>query len=160
MNIFYLSDNVELCAQYHVDSHVIKMILESGQLLCTAVNVHAGRQVTPYKTTHVNHPCSIWTRQNRTNAIWLYRLMHRLNEEYLYRSNRYNDHHLTIKKLEDADIFGLILKYIPDGEFTKPALAMPDEYKTISAVESYRNYYRGAKTHLHKWTKRGTPAWL
>jgi hypothetical protein len=50
--------------------------------------------------------------------------------------------------------------YIPVGEFTEPSLAMPDEFKVADRVESYRNYYRTAKQHLHNWTNRGTPAWL
>ena len=157
MNIFFLDRNVETCAQYHVDRHVVKMILESAQLLCTAVNVSAGRQATPYKTTHVNHPCSIWARESNSNALWLYRLMTQLNVEYHFR---YGKHHLSCTKLEEADIFRKILHYLPDGDFTEPALAMPDEFKTSDAVESYRNYYREGKTHLHSWTKRQRPDWL
>lgn len=61
MNIFYLDKDPKLCAQYHCDKHVVKMILESAQLLCTAVNEAAGKEVAPYKSTHVNHPCSIWS---------------------------------------------------------------------------------------------------
>lgn len=71
MNIFYLDENPNLCAQYHCDRHVIKMILESAQLLCTALNVVAGQQVTPYKSTHVNHPCSIWVRELRKLELCL-----------------------------------------------------------------------------------------
>lgn len=157
MNIFFLDRNVETCAQYHVDRHVVKMILESAQLLCTSVNISAGRQATPYKTTHVNHPCSIWVRESNSNALWLYRLMHQLNVEYHFRYKKY---HLSCIKLEEADIFSKILHYLPDGDFTEPALAMPDEFKTSDAVESYRNYYREGKQHLHNWTKRGKPSWL
>lgn len=36
MNIFYLSHDVDQCAQWHVDKHVVKMILETCQLLSTA----------------------------------------------------------------------------------------------------------------------------
>lgn len=157
MNVFYLDRDTKLCAQYHTDKHVIKMILESAQLLCTAVNVKAGKQVSPYKTTHVNHPCSIWARQSLTNATWLYQLMIELDREYYHR---YGKHHLSVEKLQDADILGLMFTYIPVGEFTEPSLAMPDEYKVADRVESYRNYYRNAKQHLHNWTNRGRPAWL
>lgn len=157
MNIFYLSPDAEECARYHVDKHVSKMILESAQLLCTAVNICAGKQASPYKTTHVNHPCSIWVRQSNLNAVWLYSLMSELNKEYYFR---YGKHHLSYLKLEEAKIFNMILQYIPSGNFTTPALAMPDEYKTNDPVESYRTYYREAKQHLHKWTKREQPKWL
>lgn len=152
-----LDYNVEDCAKAHCDKHVSKMILESAQLLCTAVNVRSGKQVSPYKTTHVNHPCSKWVRESRTNAIYLYRLMAQLNQEYHFR---YGKQHLSYVKLEEAKIFILLLKYLPQGEFTLPPKAMPDEYKTDTVVESYRNYYREGKTHLHTWTKRGAPAWI
>lgn len=157
MNIFFLDYNVEDCAKAHCDKHVTKMILESAQLLCTAVNVLAGEQVSPYKTTHVNHPCAKWVRESNSNAIYLYRLMSQLNQEYHFR---YGKQHLSYVKLEEAKIFILLLKYLPQGEFTLPPKAMPDEYKTDTVVESYRNYYRGAKQHLHTWTKRGKPSWL
>ncbi len=157
MNIFYLDREPRLAAQYHTDKHVIKMILESAQLLCTAVNVKAGKQVSPYKTTHVNHPCSIWARQSLPNATWLYQLMIELDREYYHR---YGKHHLSVEKLQDTDILGLMFTYIPVGEFTELPLAMPDEFKVADRVESYRNYYRNAKQHLHNWTNRGTPAWL
>ena len=157
MNIFILDYNVEECAKAHCDKHVSKMILESAQLLCTAINVLAGEQVTPYKTTHTNHPCAKWVRESNSNAIYLYELMSQLNQEYYFR---YGRQHLSYLKLEENKIFDLILKYLPKGEFTTPALAMPDEYKTSNVVESYRNYYREAKQHLHAWAKRGQPAWL
>lgn len=157
MNIFYLDRDTKLCAQYHTDKHVVKMILESAQLLCTAVNVKAGKQVSPYKTTHVNHPCSIWARQSLTNATWLYQLMIELDTEYYHR---YGKHHLSMLKLIDTNIIELMCEYIPDGDFTEPPLSMPDEFKVADTVESYRNYYRNAKQHLHTWTNRGTPAWL
>ena len=85
MNIFYLDHDPRLAAQYHCDKHVVKMILESAQLLCTAVNIRAGGQVSPYKTTHVNHPCSIWVRQNSANAMWVWYLLCYLNAEYSFR---------------------------------------------------------------------------
>lgn len=157
MNIFYLDHDPRLAAQYHCDKHVVKMILESAQLLCTAVNIRAGGQVSPYKTTHVNHPCSIWVRQNSANAMWVWYLLCYLNAEYSFR---YGKEHLAYTKLRKAGMLKLILQHLPSGMLTTPAVAMPDEYKTDSVVKSYRNYYRQGKKHLHNWTKRGAPSWL
>ncbi len=69
MNIFILDEDITKSAQAHCDKHVVKMILESAQLLCTAVNYYAGEQVTPYKSTHMNHPCSIWVRESLANFL-------------------------------------------------------------------------------------------
>jgi hypothetical protein len=32
MNIFYLDEDPKICAQYHCDKHVVKMIIEYAQL--------------------------------------------------------------------------------------------------------------------------------
>ena len=55
MNIFYLSHDPEEAAQYQYNKHVVKMILESAQLLCTA-HRELGNDDVPYKSTHKNHP--------------------------------------------------------------------------------------------------------
>jgi hypothetical protein len=50
MNIFYLDKDPETCAQYHCDKHVVKMILETAQLLC-ATQWLCGTEA-PYRLTH------------------------------------------------------------------------------------------------------------
>jgi len=92
MNIFYLDKDPRLCTRYHCDKHVVKMILESAQLLCTAVNVLAGEQVTPYKSTHVNHPCSIWIRESYWNWNYTYKLMLELELEWNHRYQHNKSH--------------------------------------------------------------------
>jgi hypothetical protein len=42
MNIFYLSEDITKCAEYHVDKHIVKMPLETAQLLCTVHWVSGG----------------------------------------------------------------------------------------------------------------------
>ena len=72
MNIFYLANNVDDCAKYHMDKHVVKMPLETAQLLCTVHWVCGGE--APYKKTHLNHPSSIWARYSIENYRWLCKL--------------------------------------------------------------------------------------
>ena len=72
MNIFLLDADVEKCAEYHVDKHVVKMVLETAQLLCGVH--HMTSQVTEpslYKLSHKNHPCSIWARNSLSNYNYL-----------------------------------------------------------------------------------------
>ena len=143
MNIFFLDYDVKKCAQYHVDKHVVKMILETAQLLCGVHHVTAHDTAhdtahVPYKLSHKNHPCSIWSRESLSNYLYLCELGLELCEEYTYR---YGKRH----KSQDVIEWCLINKpNIPDVGFTEPAKAMPDEYKVKSVVESYRNYYMGA----------------
>ena len=90
MNIFALDSNAELCARYHCDQHAIKMILESVQLLCTALNKKGF--TTPYKSTHAKHPCVLWVESSYDNFQWLVSLTEALNAEYRYRFSRSEDH--------------------------------------------------------------------
>jgi hypothetical protein len=155
MNIFFLDENPTLSAQYHVDKHVVKMILETAQLLCSVH--HVTDQVTdqvPYKLSHKNHPCAVWARQSLSNYLYLCELGLELGKEYTYR---YGKRHKSI----DVINWCIVNKpNIPDIGFTKPAMAMPDEYKVDSVVESYRNYYIGAKIDLASWKNREKPFWF
>jgi hypothetical protein len=155
MNIFFLDENPTLSAQYHVDKHVVKMILETAQLLCSVH--HVTDQVTdqvPYKLSHKNHPCAVWARQSLSNYLYLCELGLELGKEYTYR---YGKKHKSIEVIE----WCIVNKpNIPDIGFTTPAMAMPDEYKVDSVVESYRNYYMGAKISLASWKNREKPFWF
>jgi hypothetical protein len=159
MNIFFLDYDVKKCAQYHVDKHVVKMILETAQLLCGVHHVTAHDTAhdtahVPYKLSHKNHPCSIWSRESLSNYLYLCELGLELCEEYTYR---YGKRH----KSQDVIEWCLINKpNIPDIGFTEPAMAMPDEYKVKSVIESYRNYYMGAKSGFAVWKNRETPYWF
>ena len=155
MNIFILDKDVKKCAQYHCDKHVVKMILETAQLLCgvhhmtNPVNEHV-----PYKLSHKNHPCAIWARESYTNYLYLCELGLALCDEYTYR---YGKRHKSME---------VILwcignrPNIADKGLTEFAKAMPEEYKVKSAVESYRNYYRGAKSGFASWKNRDIPKWF
>jgi hypothetical protein len=151
MNIFILDWDVKKCTQYHVDKHVVKMILETAQLLC---GVHHVTDQVPYKLSHKNHPCAIWARKSLSNYLYLCELGLELSKEY---THRYGKRH----KSEMVILWCIMNKpNIPDIGFTEPAKAMPDEFKVDSVVESYRNYYMGAKSDLAAWKNREKPFWF
>lgn len=50
MNIFYLDEDVDKCAEYHCDKHVVKQILEYSQLLSSAIRYSLGRKTLVWKT--------------------------------------------------------------------------------------------------------------
>jgi hypothetical protein len=150
MNIFVLDESPETAAKYHNDRHTIKMILETAQLLSTAVRL-SGVDFG-YRITHQNHPCSKWARATKSNFRWLQRLGLALCDEYTYR---YGKTHASLNTIKNAPV-----ECIPDGPLTTFAQAMPDEFKHENAVVAYRNYYRLAKQHLLKYPKRDKPDWL
>ena len=140
MNIFYLDKDPVKAAQVQYNKHVVKMILESAQMLCTAHHVYGFPEDVPYKQAHLNHPSTIWCRQNRHNYMWLYRHMIALGDEY---TRRYGKTHMSITKCKN--ILRSYPALIPDGEFTQPPQAMPDKYKDKCSVQAYWNYYIGEK---------------
>lgn len=150
MNIFILDECPIKAAQYQNNKHVVKMILETAQMMSTAVILTGGS--APYKATHKNHPCNVWARKTKANFNWLKHHGIALCREYTYRYNKVHKSEAVIRGLTDATI--------PEGEITPFALAMPDQYKSSNAVEAYRSYYNGEKASISKWTKREQPKWF
>ena len=157
MNIFVLDLNPSICAKYHNNKHVIKMILEGSQLLCGVhhmVDPTSTEQV-PYKLSHKNHPCSIWARECIENYVWLCDLTISLCKEYTYRYG---------KRHKSQDVVEWCMINLPNirenGELTPFALAMPIECKVGDPVSSYRNYYIRDKKSFSEWKNREIPYWF
>ena len=172
MNIFYVDKDPVKAAEMLVDKHVVKMILESAQMLCTAKRVLDGTEYTDktkngrnirrwrldnsneeaiiYKAGWLGHPSTQWVLKSAYNYIWLYQHMMALNEEYKKRYNHTKDH-MCIQKL------GQLLKTPPknariDVKGTDATPAMPDECKVPGdSVASYRNYYIMKKQRFATW---------
>jgi hypothetical protein len=159
MNIFVLDENLIMCAEYHCDKHVIKMILESAQMICTVLNERGIE--TLYKPTHKNHPCVNWLRESDANMNWLLGLTDFLNEEYMYRFDKEKNHKSfdVILDAVDKALAKDKLKFIPFFHHTPFVECMPDYCKLNNPIASYRNYYMQEKKHIAKWTKRGVPKW-
>lgn len=152
MNIFILDYDPKICARYHADKHVVKMILEHAQMMSTAMRVF-GLDVG-YKVAHLNHPCTKWVRESLSNFYWLYDLTFYLNLEYRKRFNHTYNH-------KSFDIIDNFPEYTGiDKGLTPFAQAMPNEYKNNDTVIAYRNYYRSEKSHLFNWKNRDKPEWL
>lgn len=152
MNIFALDYDPAEAAKYHLDKHVVKMPLETAQMLSTIQNKFGYK--TRYKPTHVNHPCTLWAEQSASNYAWLVELGFELCAEYSYRYNRIHACQAIINDLSKPPIEML------DIGFTEFAMAMPDECKDSNPVTAYRNYYRLYKAHIANWTHRNVPEWM
>tara|TARA_R100001443_G_scaffold71964_1_gene80097 strand:+ start:378 stop:863 length:486 start_codon:yes stop_codon:yes gene_type:complete len=149
MNIFYLHKDPVEAAKLQYNKHVVKMILESAQMLCTAHHEIMGDDAdVPYKRAHVNHPSTIWARRSAQNYAWLYDHFVALAQEY---KKRYGKDHLSYTKCEPY------LRFLPGGlaytGFTQPPQAMPDEYKDECSLQAYWNYYINDKKHIANLNK-------
>lgn len=153
MNIFVLDRNIEKCAMYHSDMHVVKMVLESAQMLCTVL--HENGMNAPYKPTHRNHPCTLWAGRSLSNWLWLRNLALALNDEYMYRFEKEREH------ASARVIRGLALPPLEEKGLTVFAQAMPEQYRIPGdAVAAYRRYYVAEKAHFAVWTGREVPKWF
>ena len=156
MNIFVLDYDPKSCAQMHCDKHVVKMILETAQLLCGVHHMTDSQRMISYKLSHKNHPCSIWARECVENYVWLCDLGLELCEEYTYRYG---------KKHKSQEIIEWCLLNIPNikenGSVTDFKLAMPDECKIDNnPILSNRKYYIDFKKDFAKWKNRDVPNWF
>lgn len=184
MNIFVLDESPILAARYHCNKHVVKMILESAQMLCTAhwlgwqrmLKVDTGlkrdefmsrlrdgidpRLQPPWKMTHVSHPCTQWAQRAWGNYMWLSWHGLALCAEY---ERRYGKVHksLEVHRWLNRVIPPTFEGQAPTATGTTPfAIAMPDSFKVPGdPVASYRAYYSGAKAKIARWPAERVPEW-
>ena len=177
MNLFILSLDPAKTAEYMMDKHIAKIILEAVQMLCTTQRLLLGGDIDPcvYKIAHKNHPVTIWCRASQANFIWTLDLVDAMHAEWKYRYG-----HPAQKQHKSYVVAQYLRLNIPPaaafervkvpGIMTPFALAMPDEYKVrasssgdgmYDAVASYRSYYLSEpKRRIAKWGKlRGMPVW-
>tara|TARA_Y100000004_G_scaffold5623_1_gene6568 strand:+ start:53 stop:634 length:582 start_codon:yes stop_codon:yes gene_type:complete len=174
MNIFYVDKDPAKAAKMMCDKHIIKMILESAQMLCSAKRMLDGteyydktkngrkikrwrldnpnEEAIIYKAGWAKHPSTQWVMKSAYNYRWLYLHMLALNEEYKLRWQK-DKNHVAIDKLAD------LLKHPPKnaplnvkGSDATPA--MPEHCKVPGdSVASYRKYYILEKRRFAKWEK-------
>ncbi|QDP64067.1 MAG: hypothetical protein Tp1100DCM51572_64 [Prokaryotic dsDNA virus sp.] len=161
MNIFALSDCPIEAAKMVCDKHLPKMIVESAQMMASALRFHGATDKdmpltlhgTPYKGGYPHHPCTRWTQENKANFLWLARHAFTLAQQFDYR---YGHKHACLWPL--THMASMADEYLPEGDRTPFAQAMPEEYKDEDAVKAYREYYH-TKTFA-KWVgPRKTPSW-
>jgi hypothetical protein len=160
VNIFATDKNPIIAAQNLCDSHVIKMVLESAQMMCTYLNENGVQ--TSYRSTHKNHPCSLWLKESSLNRSWLFEHYYALLQEFRMRRD---------KRHKCTDLLGLFyanfhyddaLDVLLNSRLNF-ALAMPNQYRSSDPIESYRNYYISKQYTMKvpmRWTKRQPPDWF
>ena len=102
-----------------------------------------------YKSTHKNHPCTVWVRETRSNYLWAVAHWKALGDEY---TKRYGKVHATIQT--HSETLTEAPRGIPDGDFTDPPQCMPDDCKRDDAVLGYQVYYN---YKADDWDARGIP---
>ena len=159
MNIFYLDRDPVVAAQMMCDKHVVKMILESAQLLSTANRVLDGDDYADryglYKMAHKNHPSTKWVRSGGLNYLWLYKHMRGLMQEYTYRYGK-----IHASERLNMGLSGRPQNMDENAPFTDPPQCMPDYCKGDDTVSAYQTYYIVEKADFATWKKREKPGWF
>ena len=152
MNIFVLDHDARKAAQAHCDKHVVKMCLETAQLLCSPFPPGDA----PYRRTHYNHPCAVWARTSEANYEWLLDFGEYLFEEYTYR---YCKMHGS-KPAWDWCLYHYDRLEFPEIGRTPFPQCMPEQYHRDDPVKAYRRYYLLEKVRIARWDKnRPPPDW-
>ncbi len=152
MNIFVLDQHPVKAASMQCDKHVVKMVLETAQILSTVARNNGIDH--GYRPTHAKHPCTIWAGESLANWEWL--VQHGLGLAIEYTA-RYGKEH---KSAEIIRNFINLVPDLPDIGLTPFAQAMPDEYKCEDAVEAYRQYYLNEKKDIAEWSCNNAPMWF
>jgi hypothetical protein len=172
MNIFYIHEDPRDAARDLCDKHM-KMLLESAQMLSTAVRILLPKENHEriYRATHVNHPSNIWVRESRQNLTWTLRHADEISKEY---TKRYGKTHKSMSVVKNC--FDLLKSNVDKLTIpvygTAPALAMPEIYKNPGEKEReillaenmpievvcYRYFYCVDKRSFTEW-HGNVPKW-
>lgn len=134
MSIFVTSKCPFECAEYLDDKRVIKMVLETAQLLSTAARACGYEGDDVYKSSHVNHPCSKWVRETKQNYMWTMRHFRALCIEYTRRYGRMH------KSSWMYPSFLALSNLIPEGEMTEFVNCTKDVLDASDVFDAYKKY--------------------
>ncbi len=181
MNIFILDRNPKKAAEYHCDKHVVKMIVETAQILSTVhwlkllekrnKSIDSFKRIKdsflflkencldcekpPYKMTHVRHPCTIWSTKSIQNYKWLFCLLYNLCKEY---NTRYGKIHKTSQYLKW--FYFNVPSNLSNIGLTDFEVCMKDDFKISNdPVKCYKEYYIKDKSRFAKWKLGNIPKW-
>ena len=173
MNIFVLSEDPVETAQMQLNKHVVKMVLESAQMLCAPYETG----VAPYKRAHYNHPCTIWARESYENYQWLISHALALAEEYTFRYGKEHGAGKHRKALKGLRFIAPIIPTTREPVFRQKDPLSPytgltahpqcfsghDHCKTDEdwPIIAYRAFYRVDKSSFARYNKgRNMPQWM
>lgn len=188
MNLFTVDEDPRQAAIALGDKHIVKMLLETTQMLSNKVydglGITSWRQVQeknlqdevltrfigfprrdengnslPYRPAHWNHPVSQWVRLTRKNWLWTWKHAIALSDEYTYRFGKIHGCEKILIWLYDKFIRNQFIFSV--GGLTEFKMCFEDQYKKYdSPILNHRENYKFGKAHLHRWTRRKPPQWI
>jgi hypothetical protein len=157
MNIFRVDNNPFRAAEMLCDKHVVKMVLETAQLLSSAHHM-LDTPVAPkvYKLTHKNHPCALWVRSSKRNYSWTLKHFMALLHEYTYRYGKTHKSARLLPYFCQSNVLP-----IKESRETDPPQCVYDDCKDDDVVKAYQKYYAARSKEIDmRWTKREVPKFM
>ena len=159
MNIFAIEGDIETgeidwvkSAQSQDNLRVVKMILESCQILSTVLNEQG--LDAPYRSFNPKHPSCLWAAESAANFMNLALHCEAMICEYRERFGKTHKSAAVLNKIVamfDVDLF-------PTTKCTPLRLAMPDEFRSDNPIVSYRKFY-ASKPRL-RYPVDKIPSWV
>jgi hypothetical protein len=149
VNVFAVDRDPERAARALCDRHVVKMTLETAQILCSAARALGQR--APYRATHAHHPCVVWAGARRANWEWLVRHGLALADEFERRYGRVHPSRAVIARMARRGPPPSRSRRMPFVQ------AMPEQYRGRDAIAAYRRYYAGEKARFATWKAPARP---
>ena len=150
MNIFVTDPSPTLSARCLPDKHIVKMPLETCQMLSIVCSKKWGHDYgelhringEPYKTekgAFRNHPCTIWANACLENTWWLLAHGLALCNEYEHRYGKSHSCKNTLMEATTIIPLATDLWHDVPSSFT---FAGPDEFKYDTSIDIFTAYKR------------------
>lgn len=165
MNIFAVSRHPRKCARALDDKRLNKMILETAQILCTVINEAHGDQLTPYRSCHVNHPITLWAKDDIWRHRWLYRLGVAYQDEIWHRRKTQHSSYRVLAELDTRFPYLSMFEADPRRiDFHNGARhkGLGLDFTHLPVHEAYRSYLNArwpGDKRKPVWTNRRPPTW-
>lgn len=169
MMVFLLDENHNQRAKFHCDKHVNKMLVESTQLMNTALHINDAEQLTFDDPIRPFPEWAMWAAESFDNWLWLLDHSLALGEEFRWRSARHD--HRSLTRIMDNWVDQYILtnekrkigKYFdgPPSGMTDFPVCVGDTEHSADPIETYRRFYNEQKVP-HDWCEWSTetPYWV
>ena len=159
MNIFAIEGNVStgevdwIASGKSQDNYrVVKMILESCQILSTALNQQG--LSAPYRSFNPKHPSCLWAAESSANFENLVKHTRAMLEEYTERFGKVHKCEQVLSKIVSM----YDSRRFPTNRPTTLRMAMPEHFKSDNVVLSYRKYY--ASKPRMRYPSNKVPKWF
>jgi hypothetical protein len=169
MNLFVTDQCPVKSAHALDDKRVGKLLMECNQMMSLAIKVHdpfgdweCGPTLLTAGQPHINHPVSIWVRENISNFEWCLSHALELFAEFVLRFDKEHASGHRIPYIASKR------SCLPSGEllpFQNSArnAGIGVDYSHLPVPVSYREYLRErweTDKMPVRWTNRGEPEWL